>query len=105
MSEIIPVKERLERAIARPLGSTWPTQLHKDAVAEIERLQGLPQFNATPSAFLKMWRRPGESGLCRRVDLHPECEPWLAAYNPTVTPLYGQVPRVPAKLERALTHD
>ncbi len=42
-----------------------------------------------PVAWLKEWDSVGHAmkGL-RRVDLTPECEPWLAAMCPTITPLY-----------------
>lgn len=45
------------------------------------------QQQGEPVAYLK------EFGVCgRRVDLHPECEPWLAVMEPTITPLYTAPP-------------
>lgn len=46
-----------------------------------------------PSAYLKEW--PGLDRFdkpitCRRVDLHPECEPWLTRLEPKITPLYAR---------------
>ncbi len=39
MSNIVPVKDRLRRAIERPLSADWPTNLHADALAYIEELE------------------------------------------------------------------
>lgn len=41
-----------------------------------------------PSAYLKLW---DNSGPCCRVDLKADCEPWLEALNPIVTPLYARL--------------
>lgn len=33
------IKQRLRRAIDRPLSTDWPIELHRNALAEIERLE------------------------------------------------------------------
>jgi hypothetical protein len=35
----LSVRERLQRAITRPLSAEWPTELHRDALAELERYE------------------------------------------------------------------
>lgn len=35
----LSVKQRLQRAIDRPLSADWPSELHRDLLAEIERLE------------------------------------------------------------------
>lgn len=60
-----------------------------------------------PSAYLKHWWDEG-TPRCR-VDLSEVCEPWLAALNPTITPLYAapastgsdELRRALERLERA----
>jgi hypothetical protein len=39
-------------------------------------------------AYLKEWDVAGEKR--RRVDLALDCEPWLTAYRPHITPLYAR---------------
>lgn len=49
--------------------------------------------DAEAVAFLKRWKDP-DSGEGRiRVDLRIDCEPWLTAARPTITPLYTHPPR------------
>lgn len=40
-----------------------------------------------PAAWLKTWAAEDGTGVLRRVDLHPECEPWLEAMHPAIIPL------------------
>lgn len=42
-----------------------------------------------PSAYLKLW---DQNGPRRRVDLSADCEPWLQAQRPIITPLYARLP-------------
>ncbi len=52
----------------------------------VARLE-MAQQQGEPVAYLKQFGAGG-----RRVDLHPECEPWLAVMEPTITPLYTAPP-------------
>ncbi len=44
-----------------------------------------------PSAYLKLWE---QNGPRQRVDLTSDCELWLEALHPIITPLYARMPGV-----------
>lgn len=48
------------------------------------------QGEVEPVAWLKTWK-DGDLN-CKRVDQHEDCQVWLQAFNPTVTPLFAHPP-------------
>jgi hypothetical protein len=54
-----------------------------------------------PVAWLKEWTDDDAPFHRRRVDLSPDCEPWLVRHNPKITPLYAH----PQPLDRKAIED
>lgn len=46
----------------------------------------------TPTAWLKRWKGDLSGKLRQRVDMTPDCEPWLSRLNPEIIPLYPLEP-------------
>lgn len=69
---------------------------YESAAAERALSQAPQAAQPEPVAYLKEWDSVGHArtGL-RRVDLTPDCEPWLANMCPKITPLHA-APQAPA---------
>lgn len=89
--------EQLENELGRIAKHLIENQadLPPDAKAALHRRRRDLYIDTPPAAerageavaYLKQWRNDGKD--CVRVDLSPECEPWLTYYSPTITPLYA----------------
>jgi hypothetical protein len=91
-----------EAGLIRCVGNWKWEPVDEDALIAALATQPNPPVHAAPVAWLKEWDSVGHTrtGL-RRVDLTPECEPWLQNMCPTITPLYAK-PTPPAEVEREL---
>lgn len=60
-----------------------------------------PVVEVEPVAYLKTWSSVGNAVIDRcRVDLTPDCEPWLENMFPKVAPLYPSTPDTEALRQR-----